>query len=273
MPNAKDMTERKVEKIFLTGPLGAGKTTQFLTLHGKKFLYIFDPSGFNAIQSHDVEFEEYLAEKLNITVQSIPKGGGTVAGALQNKKEERLKSQAYAQWEDHFMESLDNGFFDQFDCIGIDSVTTLSDIAMDDILARDGLLAYPPELKHYNQLKVQIHRILRAFSALDKTLLVTAHTMYRQNDTSMKMMNEILITGDLQVRAPLIFSSVLRADYDILGTGKKKFTIQSSKDKYNEHLKSNIKGIINFQDVTIEDFSKPENYGLGALIAKGRRDG
>ena len=271
MPNAKTETDRdQSEKIFMVGQLGGGKTTQFLTLPPPRFLYLFDPSGFNAIQGHDVEFEEYLPHKLNITVAPIPKGGAVPIG--KQTGDTRLKAQAFAQWEQHFMESLDNGFFDQFNSIGLDSVTTLSDIAMDDILAREGMMGHPPQLTHYNVLKAQISRILRAFCALEKTLLVTGHTIYRQNDTAMKMMNEILITGDLQVRAPLLFSSVLRADYEVQGDGSKKFTVQSIKDKYNENLKSNIPGISGIQDVTIGDFSRPEDFGLGYLIKKGKRN-
>ncbi len=268
MPNAKDITTAGAEKILLIGPLGGGKTTQFLTLPRPAFIYIFDPSGINAIRGHDIEYEEYLAEKLNITVKRIPKGGGESAIPVQGVN--RLKSQAYAQFEAHFMESLDNGFFDRFASIGLDSITTLSDVAMDDILARAGRLAYPPELSDYNILKTQVARLLRALCALDKTLFVTGHTMYRQNDTNLKMLNEILITGDLQVRAPLLFSSVLRADYEVQANQTKKFTVQSVKDKYNEHLKSNIPGIQGIQDVTIADFSKPHESGLGKLISAGR---
>ena len=269
MPNAKDLKDREqAQSIFLVGQLGGGKTTQILTLPPPRFLYIFDPSGYNAIQGHDIEFEEYLPHKLNITVSPTPKGG-----AVPEKKitgEARFTAQAFAQWERHFMESLDNGYFEKFNTIGLDSITTLSDIAMDDILAREGLSGYPPQLMHYNILKTQISRILRAFCAMEKTLLVTGHTIYRQNDQSSKMMNEILITGDLQVRAPLLFSTVARTDYEVQGDGKKKFTIQTIKDRYNENLKSNIKGIAGIQDVTIADFSKPESYGLGALIKKGQ---
>ncbi len=268
MPNAKDMTKEGAEKILILGDLGVGKTTQFVTLPRPAFIYIFDPSGRNAIKGQDIEYEEYLAEKLNITVKATPKGGGTVASPQQGVT--RLKAQAYAQFEEHFMESLDSGRFDKFASIGFDSITTFSDIAMDDILARAGRLEYNPELGDHNILKTQVARTLRALCALNKILLVTAHTMYRQNDVSMKMMNDILITGDLQVRAPLLFSSVLRADYEVQPGDKRKFTVQSVKDKYSSNLKSNIPGIKGVQDVTIEDFSKPQDYGIGKLLREGR---
>ncbi len=266
MANAKDIKTEGAEKILITGALGVGKTTQFITLPRPSFIYIFDTAGKSAIKGQDIEYEEYLAEKLNITVKATPKGGGTVEGVVSGAA--RLEAQAYAQFEAHFMKGLDDGFFDKFASIGLDSVTTLSDIAMDDILARAGRLAYNPELGDHSILKTQVARLLRALCALDKTLLVTAHTMYRQNDNSMKMMNELLITGDLQVRAPLLFSSVLRADYEVTPQGRK-FTVQSVKDKYNENLKSNIPGISGIQDVTIGDFSRPHEYGLGKLLRGG----
>ena len=132
MPNAKDQIDRdQAEKIFITGQLGGGKTTQVLTLPRPTFCYLFDPGAYNAIKGHDVEFEEYLAHKMNITVEPIPKGGGTPSNIL--KPEDRMKAQAFAKWENHFMESLDNGFFDKFNTICLDSITTLYDIILNDL--------------------------------------------------------------------------------------------------------------------------------------------
>ncbi len=270
MPNALDLKDERFDKILMEGNIGTGKTTQFLTLPGKKFIYLFDPSGRKAIKGYDVTYEEFLAEKLNITVKSLPKGGklSEIAGT-KIEGESRLKAFAYAQWEAHFMESLDNGFFDQFDAIGLDSITSLADIAMDDILAREGLLGYPPALNHHNILKTQMARILRVLCAMDKIIFVTGHTIYRQNEATLKSVNELLITGDLQVRGPLLFSSVLRTSYEALANGKKKFIVQTIMDKYNENLKSDIPGIAHFQDVTIHDMKNPEKYGIGFLIKMG----
>ena len=269
MPNAKELIEKgSIERILMRGSIGTGKTMQFLTLPGKKFLYVFEASSFNTIQGYDVTYEAYLAEKLNITVKAIPKGLKIGEGVLS--KDSRLKAQAYAQFEEHFHTSLDNGYFDQFDTIGLDSITSIADIMLDDILARDGRMEYPPVLNDYNILKTQIARLLRALCALDKLLFVTAHTMYRQtNEASRKLLNEILIPGDLQVRAPLLFSTVLQTYYETTTSGKK-FMVQSVIDNHNENLKSSIPGLLNHHDVTIENLNNPQASGLGKLIVDAK---
>jgi GTPase SAR1 family protein len=43
MANAKDAHATSTPKILLLGDTGAGKTTQVLTLPGRKFAYLFDP--------------------------------------------------------------------------------------------------------------------------------------------------------------------------------------------------------------------------------------
>lgn len=268
MPNALDLKEDIPHRIFAIGPIGTGKSTTFLTLPGKKkFMYITDPSGASAYRGYDVDYEAFLQQKLNFTVEARPKGGG-------EKKDEispttRLQSFAYAQWEAHFMDSLDDGFFDQFDLLGFDSITTFIDIALDDVTARAGRLQYPPEQGDYNVVKIQVARMLRAMSALNKPLLIIGHTMYRQNQTTQRLLNEILITGDLQVRAPMLFSSVLYFDYSVGAGDKKKFTVQSGKDSTNENLKTDIKGLSHIQDVTITDWSATaiQKQGLGKFVA------
>ncbi len=269
MPNAKDVTAQADERILVRGSIGTGKTTQFLTLPGRKFLYIFEPSGLQAIRGYDVTYEMYLQEKLNITVKAIPKG--LVMGAGNLSDENRLKAQAFAQWERHFLEAIDNGFFNDFDVIGFDSITSLVDIAMDDVLARDGRLEYPPVLPDYNVVKVMIARILRFSAALGKVLFFTAHTMYRQtSEASRKILNEMLIPGDLQVRGPLLFSTVMQMSYKLEAGGKKTFMAQTVIDDHNENLKTNLPSMLPHHNVTIEDFNNPEEYGIGKLIKEAR---
>ena len=268
MPNALDLKEDIPHRIFAIGPIGTGKSTGFLTLPGKKkFVYIFDPSGASAYRGYDVDYEEFLPTKLNFTVEKRPKGGGTEKDVPSQQT--RIQAYAYAQWEAHFMDSLDEGFFDQYDLIGLDSITTFLDIALDDIGARAGRLHYPPEIGDYNVAKIQISRTFRALSALNKPIYIIGHTMYRQNEKTMKVLNEILIPGDLQVRAPMLFSSVLYFNYSMQGSEKKLFTVQSTKDRENENLKTDIRGLSSIQDVTITDWSATaiQKQGLGKFIA------
>ena len=74
MPNAKDVHPMETRNIFLWGEMGTGKTTQLLTLPGKKFLFGFDPAVVEAIAGYDVDYEMFLPDEVNLNVTSMSKG-------------------------------------------------------------------------------------------------------------------------------------------------------------------------------------------------------
>ena len=271
MPNAKDDMESIPHRFLAVGPIGTGKSTQAITLPGKKFAYFFDPSGPRAVKGYDIDYEEFTPTKLNVTVTARPKKENESLD-MPPTPTQRITAFAYAKWEEHFMRSLDDGFFDQYDTIIFDSITTFADIGMDDVLARAGRTHYPPEVGDYNVIKLQLSRTLRVLCALNKTLWVTGHTMFRQQQDTHKLLNEILITGDLQTRGPLLFSSVFLFDYEVTATGKK-FYIQSVIDKFNLNLKSDIRNIKPKEEVTVTDWNESVigKQGIGRLIAKDVR--
>lgn len=269
MPNAKDLKEGFYGHLLLTGPVGVGKTTQILTFPGKKFVYCFDPNGIGALRGHDVDFELYQNTRLDITVRGLKKHDSTtVLAVAEDEKEYRIESQAFARFEEHLCKAIDTDFFDNYDVICLDSLTTIADIMMDDVLARGGRSDQTPAMADYNIIKTQVRNVLKTLCALaeGKIFIATGHTIYRQDEGTKKMLDELLIPGDLKVRAPILFGSYLRMDYKVEGE-KKTFSAQSVKDSKNENLKSNIPGIAAVQDVTITNFYKPQLYGLGKLIA------
>src|SRR3989304_5664694 len=78
MPNAaRDVIERPGRKIFVLGSTGSGKTTQFLTLPGKKFMYLFDPNAILSIKGYDVDYEELLLDKFFDSYENIAIDSGT----------------------------------------------------------------------------------------------------------------------------------------------------------------------------------------------------
>jgi hypothetical protein len=131
MPNAKESGSIAPHRFLILGDTGSGKTTQILTLPGKKFMYLFDSNALLSLKGQDVDYEEFLPDKLNLNIKSLKKetGGDDLT---------KHKSDLYLQWQSDFEDKLKTGFFDQYSVIGMDSATTFLDLVMDRILTING---------------------------------------------------------------------------------------------------------------------------------------
>ena len=69
--NTKDIGK---PSFLLLGPTGSGKTSQILTLPGKTFCYLFDPSSLATLKGHDIEYELFLPKKVSTAAISLSKG-------------------------------------------------------------------------------------------------------------------------------------------------------------------------------------------------------
>lgn len=264
--------------MLFVGGIGTGKTTQALTFlkpesRKQAFFYFFDPSGPEAVSGFEdkVDYASFLSQKLNFRIGPIEKGAGGGSGVKGTS--DRVQADAYKEFEKHFMSALDDGWLLEYDMVIFDSITTLSDIMMDELTERLERPNRQPDRSDYNIVKQQMLRVLRAGCALPGITIFIGHTMLRKDeDTTGSILNNILLPGDLQVRGSLLFGSVMLFDYTLEGN-KQKFTAQRTKDKRNQNLKSNIRGLEPIHDVTIPDegFSKPWEHGLGKIVSKNMR--
>src|SRR5258708_37765572 len=119
MPNnARDVTANEPRKFLLLGDTGSGKTTQFLTLPGKKYAHLFDPNALPSLKGYDVDYDEYLPTPVSAAATSLKK-------EIPGDKKGTTTSAVYQRFESEFDERLKSGFFDPYDWIGFDSATTL----------------------------------------------------------------------------------------------------------------------------------------------------
>lgn len=261
MPNAKQVSkyEGARPKFLLIGPTGSGKTSQFLTLPGKKFMYCFDPSAINSLVGHDVDYETFYPDMLDLRIQSLAKS------AQKDTATQPKSADTYFRWEKDFEKKIAEKFFDPYESLGFDSFTTFSDIVMDAVLYLNGRPGKFPEQDDWAAQMNTISNVVRTLVGMNKYLLFTAHDNLLQDETTKRIMNQIMLTGKLRVKLPLLFSEIYHCECQSTPQ-EVKYVIQTRPDRINPTIRTTSKKLEMFHDVTIKDWNNPQNYGLGKII-------
>jgi len=267
MANAKEASRSTGVSIFVFGYTGGGKTSQFLTLPGKKFAYLFDPNAINSLAGFDIDYEEFLPDRGNLDIKSLKKGVGDRISKVRS-------SDVYTDWEKHFETGLENGFFDQYDCILFDSLTTFSDMVMDRVQSLNGRFGEWPQQDDYGPQMNAIMKVIRVLTSLNKTVYVTGHVEMIKDELTSRVFNQVIITGKLKAKLPLLFSQIFYAEAAPTTDKNVHYTLQTKPDRLTPLIRCTLQGLAYKEDVTI-DFAAAKSgklpidkQGLGALLAK-----
>ena len=262
MANAKDARGVTARRILLLGDTGSGKTTQLLTMPGRKFAYLFDSNALLSLQGHDVEYEEFLPDRLNLSVKSLKKDIGD--------KTTNFKNDMFVEWERDFNHRLQTGFFDNIDVIAFDSCTTFLDLIMDRVLTINGRAGQWPQQDDYGPQMLSFINICRTLTSLGKDILMTGHLEVKKDELMQRIFRQPMMTGRLRTKIPLLFSDVFVCEVENDGRGNVKHRIQTAPDRLTTTVRTAFKGLNGFEDVTI-DWSKPlEGQGIGRFIKDER---
>lgn len=264
MPNAKDYKEHPAQKFLILGKAGSGKTSQFLTLPGTKFIYCFDPNAILTLRGEDVEYEEFLPDDLSLKLTSLSKDRMKTIPA-KDRAATKSGADLYTKWEADFETRIADGFFDKIDNIGFDSFTTLSDMVMDGVLAINGRAGQWPQQDDYGPQMLALTNIVRTATSMGKRVYFTGHIETKVNDVTKKVVNEPVMTGRLRSKLPILFSEILICAAESDGKGNTNYTIQNRPDRYFDSVRSSRKDAQFKDDVTL-DWSKPLNkQGIASL--------
>lgn len=265
MLNAKDLPDNKDRKILTLGDTGSGKTTQILTLPGKKFVYVFDPNARLSLRGFDIDIEEHLATPVSSSVQSLAKKSGGDNRAVTS-------SDVYSKFEAEFAERLKTGFFDQYNWLCFDSATTLLDLIMDRVLSINGRFGQWPQEDDYGPQMIAFTNLCRTVTAMGKGLYMTGHLEIRQDKVSKIVTNRPMMTGRLVTKIPLLFSDVFYSDTSLDEKGKVLYRIQTVPDAMNRTIRTSIKGLAPYENVTVDFQQDPVGQGLGGILNWAERN-
>lgn len=260
MANAKNAHAISGRKFLLLGDTGGGKTTQILTFPGKKFCYLFDPNAILSLQGHDIEYEEFLPDRLNLSVKSLSKGLGDKTTSHANS--------LYVDWEKDFNDRIKGGFFNDVDLIAFDSATTHLDLIMDRVLTINGRAGSWPQQDDYGPQMMVFQNVCRQLTALGKTVLMTGHLETKQDELTKRIFRGPMMTGRLKTKIPLLFSDIFVCEAVNDGKGKVNHLIQTVPDRTTTTIRTTIKGLNPMHDVTIDWSKSPVGQGIGGLIMR-----
>ena len=261
MPNATEITAHEPHRFFTYGDMGAGKTAQILTLPRPTFAYIFDPNALLTLRGHDIEYEQFLPIDLSLDVVSLKKGDG----GLHKRGPQVMKGKVttYEAWERDFA----TRDFSKYNSIAIDSATTFLDLIMDYVLQINGRPGQWPEQDDYGPQMVTFTNAIRTFASLGKTLLCTGHYEVWQDRKTQRTTRQLMMTGRLRTKIPLLFSDVFYCEGGMTDDNKPQYTVQTVKDKEIPAARCSFTGLSPLEDVTIDFTQDLESQGLGALLA------
>ena len=266
----------KKRNIFVYGPAGSGKTTLFRTLPGKKLSVVFDQSGTMSLPDDDPDHDiiEFLPDILPMSVV-------TLKGERDKKGKKPKEPTGYVDFEyfiEPMLEAPDEALvyngqqfraLNEYEWVGIHSLSTLSAMVMDRVAWLHQRLGKNPEISDYLLVGNAMMYIFRSITALKKTgCFVEAHSDTTQDDTTKRIVTQIDVMKNVRRHLPKIFSEVLitRAASDAQHGAK--FVVQTAPSREWYEAKNGLR--LPFElDVTV-DWDRPlEGQGIGKAVKEG----
>lgn len=200
----------EVYSAILFGKKGVGKTNCLRTAVAPILLFSFDPQGHNVLRDE---------------IDS-----GRVIPALFEKEDPR-KPHIFTDFDRMFTDMLKANLFEKIGTIAIDSITTLSEYIMLDVLRKANRLdSYPQQNDYPLQMSI-IRKIVLEVTGTPCHSIFIGHTEQLKDDVSGLVQTVPELVGKLKNKIPLLFSEMYFVDAGFDDKGDRKTTFQTQGDK------------------------------------------
>lgn len=214
--NAKDITSGAAN-ILLVGDSGTHKTFFLGTVPG---IYIFDfDKGMTILRGRDIQYDTFkdAPKDWKVTEQHTKRDGIYERGHAWNAFVKRLNEIGTL---------IDAGKGPK--AIGLDSLTFLAEIAMNDILRTSKTTdAGNPTIASYGALLSYMKALLGQLTAWPIQLIVTAHIQRNENDITQVQEKLPLISGKMSGLISAFFDEVYFCESEVQSNGTQKFTLKT----------------------------------------------
>lgn len=252
-------------QILLVGPTGSGKTSQIWTLPGRKLVYVFDPNTMTTLKGcPDCDFVEFLPDILDMdaTLKGFNKG------AKSDKPSKAVEPTLYLRFVEHLNSVVEHDVYRSYDWLVFDSLTFISKAVMDRQLYINGRFGGIEDIADYRVVGSKLADVFSSINGLAINIFSTGHLSVFQDDKTNKIVTQIWLPGKARNILPLTHSNVWLA---CAGEKPGTFEIQTVPEaKGLQEIRTSLKGLEPYEDVTIKDFNKAGQFGVGRLLSKAK---
>lgn len=265
MPNLKDAGVKPFRRILVAGPNGSGKSSLIWSLPGKKFVYIFDPNAYAALNGLDADFEAFQPDvtEYDVALKGFNKG------AKDDKIGRTTPPTAYNKFIEHW-NANGASFEGKYDWLVIDSLTFLTQAAMKRQLFINGRQGGLEDRGDYRVVGNALSDLFTAMAALDINIFMTAHLQTYQDEKTAKIDTQLRAPGSGRDIIPLVFSDIWLTNAEEKD-GKTIYTVRTVPEARGwKNIRTSLRGLDPVENVTMPAFSDAasQSSGVARLLKK-----
>lgn len=271
-PIVKSMRDAGVtpqRRFLIAGATGSGKSALMRSLPGRKLVYIFDPNTMaSIIGDESFDYAEFLPEwsELDATLKGFnkdPKTGHTYVG---DKPGRTVEPTLYNRFIEHIQALTDSKAHEDYQWLCFDSLTFIIKACMDRQLFINNRFGDLEDLGDFRIVGSKLTDVFGKLSSLRINTYLTAHIKDYQNEKTKKITRQMASPGDSRIMLPLGHTDCMVASSD---NGKYYLRTVPERGEMQD-IRTSLRGLSPLEEVTIKDFNRATDFGIGALLKKGK---
>ncbi len=231
---------------LVLGRLGTGKTSSLATLPKPLLIHSFDPGGSKSLK-------KYIDDP----------NSGIYVESFEN--EDSKKPTEYARWERRFLQLKDDGAFDYFASYAVDSATTFTAAALNEVLRAAGRAGTIPQIQDYQRMMSMMGHFVHMVNSMAVNFVMLGHLTLEKDEITGKITAVPLIVGKQKETLPTLFDEVYISvakptaqgnEYKFLTQHESYYEARSrlaSNGKLDKHEPQNFKEILKKTGYPYED--------------------
>jgi hypothetical protein len=176
---------------LIYGGLGSGKTAVLRTCRKPLLVHSFDPGGCKTLK-------DYI-------------DAGDVIADTRFEVEDPKKPSVFKLWDTEYARLKQMKFFDHIGTFALDSLTTFAQAALNAVMHKAGRAGGTPQQNDWFPQMCLIENAIKDFLSLPCDIILTGHDAMTKDEVTGKVMKDVMITGKLVRRLPLLFDEIYYA--------------------------------------------------------------